>query len=127
DQAGTPNATAPASGRALRCRASRVSLVVLAASKDKGATWTELPVPEEVKFGPYFGKDENHFVLVGKSGFQETTDAGETWKTAAPLPAGFGVGRVGPNYAWDPNIDCFYASTMTKPTFKYERRAGAAK
>ena len=91
-------------------------------SNDKGASWSELPAQVDAVFGPYFGKNENHFVVVGRSGFQETTDGGKTWQLAAPLPPGFGVGRVGPNYAWDPNADCFYASTMTKPTFRYDRK-----
>ena len=91
------------------------------ASKDKGATWTELGTPVDASFGPLFGKDENHFVVVGKSGFQETKDCGKSWQIVAPLPAGFNVGRVGPNYAWDANANIFYASTMTTPTFKYER------
>ena len=90
-------------------------------SKDKGATWEPLGAPVDASFGPYFGKDENHFVVVGKSGFLETKDAAKTWQAAAPLPAGFGVGRVGPNYAWDSTANIFYASTMTKPTFKFER------
>lgn len=90
-------------------------------SKDKGATWSELGPPVDASFGPLFGKDENHFVVVGRSGFSETKDGGKTWQPAAPLPAGFGVNRVGPNYAWDVKKDIFYASTMTKPTFKYQR------
>jgi photosystem II stability/assembly factor-like uncharacterized protein len=91
------------------------------ASPDKGATWSALGTPVEASFGPYFGRDELHFVVVGKSGFQETKDGGKTWQLAAPLPAGFGINRVGPNYAWDARADIFYASTMTKPTFKYQR------
>lgn len=93
-------------------------------SKDKGASWSALPGDGQVNavFGPYFGKSEKHFVVVGAKGFYETKDGGATWTLAAPLPPSFGVGRVGPNYAWDPNTDIFYASTMTKPTFKYERR-----
>ena len=35
--------------------------------------------------------------------------------------AGFTTNRVGPHYVWDPVADIFYASTMTKPTFKYVR------
>ncbi len=93
----------------------------LLASKDKGVTWAELGGPVDASFGPLFGKDENHFVVVGRVGFQETKDGGRTWQIAAPLPSGFSVGRVGPNYAWDANANTFYASTMTKPTFKYER------
>lgn len=92
-------------------------------SKDKGVTWSVLPRDKEISaiFGPLFGKTEKHFVVVGKNGFLETKDGGSSWANVAPLPAGFGTGRVGPNYAWDPKNDIFYASTMTKPTFKYQR------
>ncbi|MEY2411003.1 MAG: hypothetical protein QOF48_3673, partial [Verrucomicrobiota bacterium] len=90
-------------------------------SRDKGMTWTESAVPSEILFGPFFGKKAGHFVVVGRTGFQETKDGGKTWELAAPLPTGFGISRVGPNYAWDPNADIFYASTMTKPTFRWKR------
>ena len=93
----------------------------LLVSADKGATWADLNAPADAALGPYFGKDAQHFVVVGKSGFHETKDGGKTWQLAAPLPAGFGAGRVGPNYAWDPNADIFYASTMGKPAFKWQR------
>ena len=89
-------------------------------SRDKGATWTALGPPFDASHGPFFDTAQ-HFVVVGKSGFSETKDGGQTWQTAAPLPAGFAISRVGPNYAWDPRADIFFASTMTKPTFKFER------
>jgi photosystem II stability/assembly factor-like uncharacterized protein len=92
-------------------------------TKDKGANWSPLSHDKEISafYGPFFGKIEKHFVVVGKNGFLETKDGGTTWATAAPLPAGFDASRVGPNYAWDPKNDIFYASRMTKPTFKYQR------
>ena len=62
-------------------------------------------------------------VVVGKQGFHETVDGGKTWKLAAPLPPDFGVGLVGPNYAWDAQANIFYASSMGKDTFKLERPA----
>ena len=89
-------------------------------SRDKGATWSTTGAPVDATHGPFFASAE-HFVVVGKSGFSETKDGGKTWQPAAPLPAGFGIGRVGPNYAWDSHTNIFYASTMTKPTFKLER------
>ena len=95
-------------------------------SRDKGATWTMLGAPVDAGYGPFFDTAK-HLVVVGKSGFFETTDAGETWQAAAALPAGFGTGRVGPNYAWDPRADIFYASTMGKPTFKFERSGSSQK
>jgi hypothetical protein len=75
----------------------------------------------EATHGPLFAS-AGHFVVVGKAGFSETKDGGKTWELAAPLPPGFGTGRVGPNFAWDPRADIFYASTMTKPTFKLPRK-----
>ncbi len=93
----------------------------LLTSQDKGATWSSLAAVDATH-GPYFGKDPTHFVVVGKSGFSETKDAGKTWQPAAPLPAGFTAARVGPNYAWSPEADIFFASTMMKPTFKFPRK-----
>lgn len=93
----------------------------LLASRDHGETWTQLGTPVEANFGPYFSSSEQHFVVVGPGGFQETKDGGKTWRTAAPLPPGFGVARIGPSYAWDPEADIFYASAMGKATFKYQR------
>ncbi len=91
----------------------------LLVSRDKGATWTAMSV--EATHGPVFGKDSTHFIVAGKAGISETLDSGKTWQIAAPLPAGFTTNRVGPNYAWDPKANIFYASTMTKPTFAFRR------
>jgi photosystem II stability/assembly factor-like uncharacterized protein len=90
------------------------------ASKDKGATWS-LAWPVKANFGPWFGKDEKRMMVVGKEVFSESTDGGETWKVVAPLPPGFGVGPVGPNYAWDAVNDVLYASSMGKPAYRFER------
>ena len=92
----------------------------LLVSRDKGATWSVLGSPVDAFHGPYFGKDESHIVVVGKS-FFETTDGGKTWKDAAPLPPGFGTGPVGPNYGWDPKAGIFYGSSMGKATYRFER------
>ena len=89
-------------------------------SRDKGAMWSAFAGVVDATHGPLFDTAK-HFVVVGKSGFSETKDGGATWQPAAPLPAGFGTGRIGPNFAWDPRADTFYASTMTKPTFKFQR------
>ncbi len=94
-------------------------------SKNKGATWLPISPNRDKQYsiilGPLFGKIAEHFVVAGKGGFLESKDGGKTFTFAAPLPAGFGTGRVGPHYAWDPKNDIFYASQMTKPTFKYQR------
>ncbi len=95
------------------------------ASKDKGASWQVLDAPVDASYGPFF-KTAKQFVVAGKAGFSETTDGGQTWQQVAPLPAGFAINRVGPHFAWDPKADVFYASSMNKPAFKFERK-GASK
>lgn len=90
------------------------------ASKDNGATWKIVSKVNAV-FGPWFGADEMHMVVVGKDGFSESRDAGQTWKLVAPLPPEFNTRLVGPNYAWDVNRNVFYSSSMGKPTYKFQR------
>ncbi len=91
-------------------------------SKDKGATWAPHGGSVSGWFGPFFGKDEKHMVVVGKAGFHETTDGGETWNVVASAPdvKDFN-GPWFPNYAWDPKANIFYASRMGKPAYKLQR------
>jgi photosystem II stability/assembly factor-like uncharacterized protein len=93
----------------------------LLTSSDKGRTWAVQGGPVSCVHGPYCGKTAEHLVVVGKAGFHESTDGGKSWKQVAPLPDGFKAGGVGPNYAWDPVHDVFYASLMGKDTFRWTR------
>jgi photosystem II stability/assembly factor-like uncharacterized protein len=93
----------------------------LLTSTDKGKTWAVTGTPVACVNGPYWGKTADHLVVVGKAGFHESTDGGKMWKQVAPLPDGFKVGGVGPNYAWDPIHDVFFASSMGKDTFRWTR------
>jgi len=89
-------------------------------SRDQGKTWTPEWTVDAVH-GPWFGKTADHVMVVGSKGFHESRDGGKTWTVVAPLPTGFTVGLVGPNYAWDPHADIFYASSMGKHTFQFRR------
>ena len=114
----TPSAAVPVTFEGGTYWATGKGIIV---SRDKGETWTKIGAPTDASYGPFF-ETAQHFVVVQKNGFfSETKDGGEIWESAASLPAGFPVARVGPNFAWDPRADIFYASTMTKPTFKYQR------
>ena len=93
----------------------------LLVSKDKGKTWEIQGAAVAAVHGPFWGKKEGHMVVVGKDGFHETTDGGKKWTKVAPLPDGFKAGGVGPNYAWDPVNDIFYASSMGKDTLRFRR------
>lgn len=96
----------------------------LVVSKDQGATWAVQGQPVSAAWGPWFGKDAQHIVVAGKGGIQETTDGGQTWSLAAPLPEPF-KNPPGPgwflNLAFDPVNNLFYASWMGKPTYRYKR------
>ncbi len=93
----------------------------LLVSHDRGQTWDVEGSTVSAVYGPMFGRNRQHLVVVGKQGFQETLDGGKTWQVVAPLPPDFHVGIVGPSYAWDPAGGVFYASAMGKETFKFER------
>jgi hypothetical protein len=88
-------------------------------SRDLGKTWGLLGSAVRAWYGPYFGKDQHHLLVVGTDGVSETTDNGATWSVIAPLPPGLNVGFVGPNFAWDPSAKVLYASTMGKPAFAF--------
>lgn len=93
----------------------------LLVSRDQGQTWQVYGTPLAAVVGPFWGQTAERLVVVAKDGFHESKDAGKTWERVAPLPMGFGVGGVGPNYAWDPIGNVFYASSMGKDTFRYQR------
>jgi len=96
-------------------------------SDDQGKTWSVrgAPLPEAPMFGPQFGKDENHIVMVTKAGFYETTDGCKTWILSVPTPDDSTL-HAG---AFDPVHDIFYAichnlSNHTRCVMKYERSGG---
>jgi hypothetical protein len=93
-------------------------------SSDQGKTWKVHCEVAGAAWGPYFGKDESHFVVVNKEGFRETTDAGKAWKLIAPYPPGlrgeYNARGWFMNFAWDPVGKACYASKMGLPTWKCE-------
>jgi photosystem II stability/assembly factor-like uncharacterized protein len=94
----------------------------LLVSKDLGATWKQQGAPVNIWQGPFFGRDQNEMLVVGKEGVFVSQDAGETWKLVAALKkkeAGF---LFIPNwfgcYSWDPVHNVLYVSAMGNPVYK---------
>ncbi|UCD64524.1 MAG: hypothetical protein JSW34_03560, partial [Candidatus Zixiibacteriota bacterium] len=79
----------------------------LLVSKDRGKTWKIQGSEVGCSFGPYFGKDEMHIVVVGKDGFHQAANGGEKWERVAPLPPEYSVTIPGwfLNFGWDPHAD----------------------
>ena len=95
----------------------------LLVSRDRGTTWTRIGDATGAAWGPYFGADAKHFVVVDAKGYHETRDAGTTWRTIAPLPPPF-TKEFNPrgwflNVAWDPIGKACYASRMGQATYRY--------
>jgi hypothetical protein len=108
--------------RILKSAAYWTSAKGLLVSKDRGQTWQLQGSEVECSFGPYFGKDEMHIMVVGKNGFFLTADSGREWQQVAPLPPDYNVTIPGwfLNFGWDPHANIFYASCMGKPAYKYQ-------
>lgn len=92
----------------------------LLVSRDQGQTWRLLGSEVKCALGPYFGKDEKSILVGTKQGLFETTDAGQTWNSAAPLPPGIDGGFMC-HFGWDPVHNIFYAGRMGHPTYKWHR------
>jgi photosystem II stability/assembly factor-like uncharacterized protein len=98
----------------------------LVVSKDSGKTWEKQGKNVDAAWGPIFGKDDKHIITLGRRGvIMESTDAGETWKEVAALPASKEYVTNTPgwfqNLGYDPKGDVFYVSRMGAPAFKYQR------
>jgi hypothetical protein len=93
-------------------------------SKDLGASWQERGAAVSIWQGPFFGRDEQEMLVIGKDGVFLTKNGGETWKQMASLkpkehgfvftPHWFGC------YAWDPVNNILYASAMGNPVYKLQ-------
>jgi len=94
----------------------------LLVSKDLGASWQEQGATVNLWQGPFFGRDENEMLVVGKNGAFVTKDAAKTWKQVASLKPKEGGFVFTPNwfggYAWDPVNNILYASAMGNPVYK---------
>lgn len=94
----------------------------LLVSADKGASWRAQGSPVNVWQGPFFGRDRNEMLVVGKEGAFVTRDAGVTWTRVASLKAKEKGFVFTPNwfgcYAWDPVNNILYASAMGNPVYK---------
>lgn len=71
---------------------------------------------ENACYGPYFGTNENEFMVVTKQSFLVTRDGGKTWQAVAPLFIAPDIFRrrfdIFVYYGWDAKHDIVYASGL---------------
>ena len=91
-------------------------------SKDKGASWQPQGAVVNIWQGPFFGRNEQELIVIGKDGVFMTQDSGETWKRLTGLKSKEGGFEFTPNwfgcYAWDPVNKVLYASAMGNPIYR---------
>ena len=74
-----------------------------------------------VWFGPFFGKTDDHIVVVADRGFYETTDGCQTWNHVAKLPPGYDLKWIWRGASWDPVRDIFYVFNVGKQLMRLQR------
>jgi photosystem II stability/assembly factor-like uncharacterized protein len=90
-------------------------------SGDKGETWEKRCEFKNGRYGPIFGKDGKHMLVLTNAEILETTDGGANWSSKIALPKDLkGVNPL----TWmdyDPVHDTVYVMKMTSELFKLER------
>jgi photosystem II stability/assembly factor-like uncharacterized protein len=88
---------------------------------DQGATWRKVGAVRDALYGPVFGRDEKHLLVLTKAGVVESTDGGATWsRPLPPPPAMRGAGGL----SWleyDPRHDVLYLMKMGSDLYRLDR------
>ena len=94
----------------------------LIASTDKGKTWEKRSDLKDGRFGPIFGKDARHLLVLTNAGIVESQDAGQTWTRPIPLPKALGGVNPLTWMEYDPIHDVMYVMKMGSELYKLERK-----
>jgi hypothetical protein len=94
----------------------------LVATGDKGESWKKVCEIKDGRYGPVFGKDGKHLLVLTGAGIIESTDGGATWAKPIAPPKGLkGVGGL----TWieyDPPGDILYIMKMGSDLYKLARK-----
>lgn len=90
-------------------------------SQNKGKSWQLLgeKLPGAL-WGPYFGRNEQSFMVVNQDGFHITTDHGQSWRKVADyfappnanVEGAYNVMHPTNSYGWDENRGILYAAGL---------------
>jgi hypothetical protein len=93
----------------------------LITSKDKGETWDKRCDLKDGRYGPIFGKDARHLLVLTGSAVVESTDGGASWPLKTDLPKDLKAVSPLTWLEYDPNHDVLYVMKMGSELFKLER------
>lgn len=100
----------------------------LISSTDQGKTWKMVGDPlADALYGPYFGKDQNHMMLVSKDGFFITKDSGKTWEKQLDYfnvpdsnrDGTYNVMHPTNSYGWDWKRNIIYVAGLGGRVYRY--------
>jgi hypothetical protein len=94
------------------------SLIV---SADQASSWSKVGDLKDARFGPLFGKGDDHLFVLANAGILESKDAGKSWSAPIALPKEV---KGNNSLAWigyDARNDILYAMQMTSELYQLKR------
>ena len=88
---------------------------------DKGATWNRLCAIKDGRFGPVFGQNEKHMLVLASQGVVESRDAGSAWSDPIDFPKGFQANSPLTWLGYNAKGNVLYVAQMGAPLFRLER------
>jgi hypothetical protein len=94
----------------------------LLSTSDKGASWSKISDLKDGRFGPVFGKDGKHLLVLTGAGIIESVDGGAEWSRPVPLPKELKDVSALTWIQYDPKNDVLYAMKMGSELYKLPRK-----
>ncbi len=93
----------------------------LIATTDSGKTWKKLSDLKDGRYGPIFGKDGKHLLVLTGAGIVESTDGGVSWSRAIAVPKEMGAVSALSWMDYDAVHDVLYVMKMGSELYRLER------
>jgi BNR/Asp-box repeat len=94
----------------------------LLTTTDQGKTWARVSDVKDGQYGPVFGGDAKHLLVLTRTGVAESTDGGATWGTPIPLPRELKGTSPLTWLEYDPNGDVVYVMRMGSDLYRLVRK-----
>jgi photosystem II stability/assembly factor-like uncharacterized protein len=93
----------------------------LIATTDRGESWKKVGEIKDATYGPVFGKDDNHLLVLTTAGVVESTNGGVSWSKPLPPPKEM-KGISGLSWLeYDPKNDVLYLMKMGSDLYRLAR------